>query len=44
MKTQTVKLCFELRGVYYCPKCKALYYTKVECSCPNLDNRKVYKE
>ena len=37
METDTIKLCFEIRGIYQCPRCEALYYHKVKCRCPNLE-------
>lgn len=31
---KTIKICYPLHP-YYCPNCKAVYFSEVECNCPN---------
>lgn len=34
---KTVKICYTVNP-WYCPDCKALYFSKVNCNCETLKN------
>ena len=33
---KTVKISYEVQP-YYCPKCKALYFSEVDCPCDEIE-------